>query len=127
MKPFDPKLTARPATDTDAIISVAGLNKIYASGFQALRNVDLEVNSGERLGILGRNGAGKSTMIRLISGAERPTRGLVERDRRGREVFYALADGVPDLLDEIDALLGRVGDRVAGCPWSTASLTESGR
>ena len=48
--------------------------------------------------------------------------GLVERDRRGREVFYALADGVPDLLDGIDGLLGRVGDRVAGCDLTTASL-----
>jgi capsular polysaccharide transport system ATP-binding protein len=41
--------------------------------------VNLEVARGERVGILGRNGAGKSTMIRLISGAERPTSGRVER------------------------------------------------
>ena len=48
--------------------------------------------------------------------------GLVERDRRGREVFYALAEGVPDLLDRIDELLGRVGDRRAGCELTTESL-----
>jgi DNA-binding transcriptional ArsR family regulator len=49
--------------------------------------------------------------------------GLVERDPRGREVFYALAEGVPDLLDGIDELLGRVGDRVAGCELTTESLS----
>ena len=38
--------------------------------------------------------------------------GLVERDKRGREVFYALAGGVPELLAGIDGLLERVGDRV---------------
>jgi ArsR family transcriptional regulator len=48
--------------------------------------------------------------------------GLVERDPRGREVFYALADGVPELLAGIDTLLDRVGDRVAGCELTTASL-----
>lgn len=41
--------------------------------------VNLEIHYGQRLGILGRNGAGKSTMIRLISGAELPTGGQIER------------------------------------------------
>ena len=53
--------------------------------------------------------------------------GLVDRERRGREVFYALADGVPDLLHGIDALLERVGDRVAGCGWTTGSMRNGGR
>lgn len=42
-------------------------------------HVNLAVAPGEKVGILGRNGAGKSTMIRLLSGAEQPTSGLVER------------------------------------------------
>lgn len=42
-------------------------------------NINLDVAPGEKVGILGRNGAGKSTMIRLLSGAERPTSGRVER------------------------------------------------
>ena len=49
--------------------------------------------------------------------------GLVERDPRGREVFYALAEGVPDLLEGIDGLLDLVGDRVAGCELTTESLS----
>jgi capsular polysaccharide transport system ATP-binding protein len=43
------------------------------------RDVNLEIAPGEKIGILGRNGAGKSTMIRLLSGAELPTRGRVLR------------------------------------------------
>jgi len=45
-----------------------------------LSNVNLVINPGERIGILGRNGAGKSTLVRVISGAERPTSGTVERN-----------------------------------------------
>ncbi len=45
-----------------------------------LDGVGFELRMGERLGVLGRNGAGKSTMVRLISGAERPTSGSIERD-----------------------------------------------
>ncbi|QNM83802.1 ABC transporter ATP-binding protein [Sphingomonas sabuli] len=45
-----------------------------------LDNVNLTINPGERVGILGQNGAGKSTLIRLISGAEPPTTGTIERN-----------------------------------------------
>lgn len=75
------------------MIRLTGVDKTYGtrSGpVRVLRNVNLSVESGERVGILGRNGAGKSTLIRLISGAERPTRGLVERDM---SVSWPLAFG----------------------------------
>lgn len=64
------------------MIRLADINKTYptSSGpVQVLRNVNLTVEPGERIGILGRNGAGKSTLIRLVSGAELPTSGSVER------------------------------------------------
>lgn len=44
-----------------------------------LKDINLTIGRGETVGILGRNGSGKSTMIRLLSGAERPTSGRVER------------------------------------------------
>lgn len=44
-----------------------------------LNDINLTVKPGERIGILGRNGAGKSTLVRLISGAEPPTSGSIER------------------------------------------------
>jgi ABC-type polysaccharide/polyol phosphate transport system ATPase subunit len=46
---------------------------------RVLKNINLEIHPGERIGILGRNGAGKSTLVRLISGAEPPTLGTIER------------------------------------------------
>ena len=47
---------------------------------RVLDDITLTINPGERIGILGRNGAGKSTLIRLISGAEPPTSGTIERN-----------------------------------------------
>lgn len=55
-----------------------------------LDKVSLIVGRGEKVGILGRNGAGKSTMIRLISGAEAPTSGTI---RREMSVSWPLAFG----------------------------------
>lgn len=46
---------------------------------EVLKKVNVTVERGQKVGILGRNGAGKSTMIRLLSGAERPTSGDIER------------------------------------------------
>ena len=46
---------------------------------RVLNNITLTINPGERVGILGQNGAGKSTLIRLISGAEPPTLGTIDR------------------------------------------------
>lgn len=47
---------------------------------RVLDRINLTINPGERVGILGRNGAGKSTLVRLISGAEQPTLGTIERN-----------------------------------------------
>ena len=53
-----------------------------------LDHVNLTIKKGEKIGILGRNGSGKSTMIRLISGAEQPTAGTI---RRSMSVSWPLA------------------------------------
>ncbi|MFM0408777.1 ABC transporter ATP-binding protein [Paraburkholderia dipogonis] len=57
---------------------------------RVLDGINLRVNAGEKIGILGRNGAGKSTMIRMISGAELPTSGKI---RRNMSVSWPLAFG----------------------------------
>jgi len=62
------------------VISVSGLSKTYASGFQALRDVDLEVRRGEIFALLGPNGAGKTTLISIICGIVNPTGGVVRVD-----------------------------------------------
>ena len=50
----------------DAVISVNNLSKVYESGFQALKEVNLEIRPGEIFALLGPNGAGKTTLISII-------------------------------------------------------------
>ena len=59
------------------IVSVSGLSKTYASGFQALRNIDLDIQRGEIFALLGPNGAGKTTLINIICGIVNPTQGVI--------------------------------------------------
>ena len=59
------------------IISVSNLAKTYASGFQALKGVSLDIREGEILALLGPNGAGKTTLINTICGLVNPTSGTV--------------------------------------------------
>lgn len=64
------------------MIRLNDVKKVYPTRFgdrTVLNGISFDLTKGERLGIIGRNGAGKSTMMRLISGAERPTSGTVER------------------------------------------------
>ena len=62
------------------IISIRQLGKTYASGFQALKSVDLDIRRGEILALLGPNGAGKTTLISIICGIVNPTSGTVTVD-----------------------------------------------
>jgi capsular polysaccharide transport system ATP-binding protein len=74
------------------MIELTGLCKDYHTRQgrrRVLDGINLSVNRGEKIGILGRNGAGKSTMIRMISGAELPTVGKV----RDMSVSWPLAFG----------------------------------
>jgi ABC-2 type transport system ATP-binding protein len=61
----------------ESVISVSGLSKTYASGFRALKNVDLEIRRGEIFALLGPNGAGKTTLIGTICGLVRPSAGTI--------------------------------------------------
>jgi ABC-2 type transport system ATP-binding protein len=63
-----------------SIISVKQLTKTYASGFQALKNIDLEIRRGEIFALLGPNGAGKTTLINIICGIVNPSSGSVLAD-----------------------------------------------
>ncbi len=63
------------------IISVQNLSKTYASGFQALKNINLQIRRGEIFALLGPNGAGKTTLINVICGIANPTTGKITADR----------------------------------------------
>ena len=62
------------------IISVEGLSKTYAGGFQALNDVSLTIERGEIFALLGPNGAGKTTLIGISCGLVNPTAGRVVAD-----------------------------------------------
>ncbi|MBB3018514.1 ABC-2 type transport system ATP-binding protein [Microvirga lupini] len=70
----------RPSGASNPIITVSGLTKTYASGFQALKKVDLEIRKGEIFALLGPNGAGKTTLISIICGIVNPSTGTVVAD-----------------------------------------------
>lgn len=75
------------------MIRVRELRKVYKTRFGeklVFDGINFDLEMGERLGILGRNGAGKSTLVRLISGAELPTEGTIER---GMSISWPLAFG----------------------------------
>lgn len=59
------------------IISVSNLSKTYASGFSALKSIDLDIRAGEILALLGPNGAGKTTLISIVCGIVNATQGSV--------------------------------------------------
>ncbi|MFA4913029.1 MAG: ABC transporter ATP-binding protein [Burkholderiaceae bacterium] len=78
------------------VISVQGISKTYASGFQALKRVDLDIHRGEIFALLGPNGAGKTTLISIICGLVNATGGKV------------LADG-HDIVTDFRSARGKIG------------------
>jgi ABC-2 type transport system ATP-binding protein len=78
------------------IISVSNLTKTYASGFNALKNINLEIRPGEIFALLGPNGAGKTTLISVICGIVNPSSGVI------------VADG-HDIIRDFRAARARIG------------------
>ena len=66
--------------DAAPIVAISGLSKTYASGFQALKHVDLTIRRGEIFALLGPNGAGKTTLINIVCGIVNPSAGTVTAD-----------------------------------------------
>ena len=62
-------------------ITIKNLSKVYDNGFNALKNINLEVKKGEILAMLGPNGAGKTTLISIICGIVKPSAGEVTIDQ----------------------------------------------
>jgi ABC-2 type transport system ATP-binding protein len=92
-----------------AILSVSGLSKTYASGFQALKAVDLEIRRGEIFALLGPNGAGKTTLINIVCGIVTPSSGRVTVAGHDILTDYRAAR----------ALIGLVPQELPGNPFET--------
>lgn len=87
----------------EAIIRIENLSKKYEGGFEALKNVSLEIREGEIFALLGPNGAGKTTLISTICGITTPTAG---------EVTVGGHDIIKDFL-KTRALIGLVPQEIS--------------
>jgi ABC-2 type transport system ATP-binding protein len=82
------------------IISVSNLSKTYASGFTALKGIDLSINRGEIFALLGPNGAGKTTLISIICGIANPSSGKVTIDGHDIITDYRAARSMIGLVPQ---------------------------
>jgi ABC-2 type transport system ATP-binding protein len=98
-----------------AILSVSELSKTYASGFQALKRVSLEIRRGEIFALLGPNGAGKTTLINIVCGIVTPSGGRVTVGGYDIQKDYRAAR----------QLIGLVPQELPGNPFETVRAAVS--
>lgn len=60
------------------MIKIKGVTKIYPTGTPALRNLNLHINAGDFVSIVGQNGTGKTTLVKMLIAEERPNKGTIE-------------------------------------------------
>lgn len=84
----------------NSVISVKGITKTYATGFQALKKVDLEIPRGDIFALLGPNGAGKTTLINIICGIVTPSEGTVTADGHDVVLNYRAARSLIGLVPQ---------------------------
>ena len=92
-----------------SIVSVQNVRKTYANGFEALKDVNLEIKKGEIIAILGPNGAGKTTLISTICGISSLTAGRIDVDGMDINRDYR----------KVRALIGLVPQEIALEPFET--------
>jgi ABC-2 type transport system ATP-binding protein len=100
------------------IIAVSDLTKTYATGFQALKGVNLEIRKGEIFALLGPNGAGKTTLINIICGIVTPSGGTVKIDGHDILTDYRAARSLIGLVPQ--ELTADMFETV----WATVSLSR---
>ena len=103
---------------TRSVVSISNLSKTYASGFQALKNVELEIRRGEIFALLGPNGAGKTTLINIVCGIVTPTSGTVTADGHDIRRDYRAARSKIGLVPQ------ELTTDAFETPWATVSFTR---
>jgi len=82
------------------IISISNLSKTYATGFHALKSINLEIRKGEIFALLGPNGAGKTTLIGVVCGIVNPSKGAVSVDGHDIITDYRAARSLIGLVPQ---------------------------
>jgi ABC-2 type transport system ATP-binding protein len=100
------------------IISISGLSKTYASGFQALKRIDLEIRRGEIFALLGPNGAGKTTLISIVCGIVNASEGKVTVDGHDIVRDYRVARSLIGLVPQ------ELTTDAFESPWATATFSR---
>jgi ABC-2 type transport system ATP-binding protein len=83
-----------------SIISIAKLSKTYATGFRALKDIDLDIKRGEIFALLGPNGAGKTTLIGIVCGIVNPGQGTITIDGHDNIRDYRAARSLIGLVPQ---------------------------
>ncbi len=82
------------------MLSISNLSKTYASGFSALRNINLDIRRGEIFALLGPNGAGKTTLISVVCGIATASTGTVTIDGHDNVADYRAARALVGLVPQ---------------------------
>ena len=101
-----------------AIISVANLSKTYATGFSALKDINLEIEQGEIFALLGPNGAGKTTLISIICGIVNPTTGAIKVDGKDIAADYRTVRAMIGLVPQ------ELSTDMFETPWATVNFSR---
>ena len=101
-----------------AIISVANLSKTYSSGFNALKNINLDIRNGEIFALLGPNGAGKTTLISIICGIVNASTGRVTVDGRDIARDYRAVRAMIGLVPQ------ELSTDMFETPWATVNFSR---
>ncbi|MFT3731997.1 MAG: ABC transporter ATP-binding protein [Hyphomicrobium sp.] len=100
------------------IIRVANLSKTYASGFKALKDINLEIRQGEIFALLGPNGAGKTTLISTICGIVNPSTGSIEVDGKDIARDYRAVRAMIGLVPQ------ELSTDMFETPWATVNFSR---
>jgi ABC-2 type transport system ATP-binding protein len=101
-----------------AIITVSNLSKTYASGFEALKDVNLEIRRGEIFALLGPNGAGKTTLISIICGIVNPSSGTIRVDGKDIAADYRTVRAMIGLVPQ------ELSTDMFETPWATVNFSR---
>src|SRR4026208_2526211 len=100
------------------ILSIKAVSKTYASGFQALKGINLDIRKGEIFALLGPNGAGKTTLISIICGIVNPTAGKVTVEGHDIITDYRAARSLIGLVPQ------EITTDAFTSPWSTSAFSR---